>query len=105
MSTMAPSHITIDEHGVARINGTRMKVRHIVEAFKSGAESPEKLKESYPHLSMGQIHAALSYYYDHQQQIDEEIQRGAAEAERLRAAMPPGPSRAELEQRLRERHP
>jgi hypothetical protein len=39
----------------------------------------------YPHLSLAQIHAALSYYYDHQQAFDAEIERQLREVEALAA--------------------
>ena len=96
MSTMAPSHITIDENGVARIDGTRMKVQHLVEAWKSGADSPEKLQRSYPDLTLGQIHNALAYYYDHQEEIDTKIERDGREAEAMRLAAPETPGRKKL---------
>jgi hypothetical protein len=37
--------------------------------------SPEEISFQHPHLSLAQIHAALSYYYDHQQEIDAYIER------------------------------
>ncbi|MDX1946386.1 MAG: hypothetical protein SFU86_13375 [Pirellulaceae bacterium] len=40
--------------------------------------------EAYPHLSLAQIHAALAYYYDHQQEIDQQIAAGCRLEEELR---------------------
>jgi len=41
--------------------------------FKDGY-SPERIKqEIYSHLSLAQIYDALSYYHDHQDEIDSEI--------------------------------
>jgi uncharacterized protein (DUF433 family) len=37
--------------------------------------SPEEIHFQHPHLSLAQIHAALSYCYDHQQEIDSYIER------------------------------
>lgn len=96
MQTAAPSHVTIDEKGVARIDGSRMKVRHLVEAWKSGASTPEKLQESYPHLTLAQIHAALSYYYDHRAAIDAEIEQGLRDFEAARAAAEETPGHKKL---------
>jgi uncharacterized protein (DUF433 family) len=100
---VVPSHITIDDKGIARIDGTRMKVQHLIGAWKSGADSPEKLQTSYPELSLAQIHDALAYYYDHKAEIDAKIEQDYLEVERLRAQSPAGATRAELERRLRER--
>jgi uncharacterized protein (DUF433 family) len=91
-----PSHITLDGKGNARIDGTRMKVLHLVEAWKAGADSVEKLQTSYPHLTLGQIHAAMSYYYDHQKEIDDQIARELKEFEEMRAAAPETPGRKKL---------
>jgi uncharacterized protein (DUF433 family) len=55
------------------IKGSRIPVWLIAGWFKDGY-SPEQIqKETYPHLSLAQIYDALSYYYDHQQEIDSDI--------------------------------
>ena len=102
MSTMAPSHITIDENGVARIEGTRMKVIHIAEGRRFHGTSPEQMQDQWPDLSLHQIYAALSYYYEHQVEMDEEMNRRSAEVDQMRAQAAPGPTRSELERRRRE---
>lgn len=59
--------------GRAVIKGTRIPVWLIAGWFKDGY-SPEQIqREIYPHLSPAQIYDALSYYYDHQEEIDPEI--------------------------------
>ena len=44
---------------------------------KGGAHgsTPEEMHLQYPHITLGQIHAALAYYHDHQAEIDQEIER------------------------------
>ena len=74
MST-ATTHINLDETGVAWIDDTNVKVVEVVTDKLAYDSSPEEIHDQYPHLSMGQIHAALAYYYDHQAELDEEIQR------------------------------
>jgi len=53
------------------IAGTRTKVANIVAYYKLGL-SPEELAREFPHLSLSQIHDALSFYYEHKQEIDRE---------------------------------
>jgi hypothetical protein len=48
---------------------------------------------------MGQIHSALDYYWDHKQELDEDIQRRYQEMEDLRREIQP----TELLARLRAR--
>ncbi|HEY8666169.1 MAG TPA: DUF433 domain-containing protein [Tepidisphaeraceae bacterium] len=74
MPITAINHITVDENGIARIDGTRMTVLHIAEDLLANASTPEQMVAQWPHLSLGQIHAALSYYYDHKDQFDAEVE-------------------------------
>ena len=39
----------------------------------------EELVRMFPHLSLAQVHDALSYYYDHQAEIDKEIKSNLSE--------------------------
>jgi uncharacterized protein (DUF433 family) len=60
------------------ITGTRMKVSNIVAYYKLGF-SPEELAREFPHLNLSQIHDALSYYYENQEDIDNEIDEDSEE--------------------------
>jgi uncharacterized protein (DUF433 family) len=105
--TVATSHVTIDDRGIARIDGSRARVSMVVIDFLHG-QTPEQIHEGYPHLSLAQIHSALAYYYDHKSEIDAEIEEGHAQAEALRnASIASGnqPTREELLRRRAERQP
>ncbi len=56
------------------ITGTRTPVRAIVEIWRMGI-SPEEIPHRLPHLSLAQVFNALSYYCDHQAEINEYIER------------------------------
>ena len=101
MTTALDGHITVDDQGVARIAGTRMKVSHLVMDKLANGSTPEALHEQFPSLSFSQIYAALTYYHDHKPEIDAEIDQGGREADAFRAAAGPQPSSAELLERLR----
>jgi uncharacterized protein (DUF433 family) len=60
------------------ISGTRTRVSNIVAYYKLGL-APENLAREFPHLSLSQIHDALSYYYEHQTDIDREIDEESEE--------------------------
>jgi uncharacterized protein (DUF433 family) len=104
MTTVALEYIEIDDRGVAKLIGSRTKVRQIVIDTNAG-RSPEWIVEQYPHLSLSQVHAALAYYYAHRPGIDAEIDAADQSVERLRATIPDRLTRAELEARWRERFP
>ena len=56
------------------IEGTRTPVRSVVEKWRLGIQS-EEIPNHLPHLSPAQVFDALSYYLDHQAEIDEYIER------------------------------
>ena len=85
MSTMVTAHIHLDERGVAWIDDTNVKVIEVVLDKLANGSSPEEIHFQYPDLSLAQIHAALSYYYDHQQAFDAEIERQLREVEAMAA--------------------
>ncbi|HEY3288504.1 MAG TPA: DUF433 domain-containing protein [Anaerolineae bacterium] len=70
-------HIVVDENQVALIDGTTMKVTELVLVKQSYGWSPEELHFQFPYLTIGQIYSALAYYYDHQEQLDQDIARRA----------------------------
>lgn len=53
------------------IAGTRVRVMDVVSAWKAGVPE-EELPEYFSSrtLTLSEIHAALTYYYDHQEEID-----------------------------------
>jgi uncharacterized protein (DUF433 family) len=66
------SHIT-KQSGVradkACIDDTRIAVADVVALLKAG-KTPEEMRVAYPSLTLAQIHAAISYYYDHPDEIE-----------------------------------
>ena len=50
----------------------------------------------HPDLSLAQIHAALAYYFDHQDEFDRQIEGSLREAERLAAEAKDSPLRRRL---------
>ena len=71
--------------GKPRIDGTRMKVQHIALEYVHMGLSIDQICKSHPHISRGQIHAALSYYYDHQDEIEGDIRDDEEFAKRMEA--------------------
>lgn len=65
------------------IRGTRISVRHIVERVQAG-QSVDDILAALPHLTATQVYDALSYYYDHQPEIDRLIEESRPERVILR---------------------
>jgi uncharacterized protein (DUF433 family) len=60
------------------IKGTRTPVKAIVGYYKMGL-SVEEILEGLPHLRAAQVYEALSYYHDHQAEIEQDIEDSHAE--------------------------
>jgi uncharacterized protein (DUF433 family) len=97
MSTGLTTQIEIDARGVAWVAGANTKVKEIVLDKLAYGWSPEEMHFQHPHLSMAQIHAALAYYYENQDRIDEEIRRDLEEVEQLRSQTESSELRSKLQ--------
>src|SRR6187402_2349162 len=84
-------HIVLQDGGVPWIANTTMKVVELVTAQQVHGWSPEELAFQFPYLTLGQIHSALAYYWDHQAELDEEMARRLALADDLRVRGPVAP--------------
>jgi uncharacterized protein (DUF433 family) len=58
-------HITLNGRGVSCIDGTRHRVIDIVADHMAHGYSAAQIVEQYPDLTPAQVHATLTYYYDH----------------------------------------
>jgi uncharacterized protein (DUF433 family) len=96
MPTTVATHIVLDERGRPWVEGTDTKVIEIVLNMLAYGWSAEEIHRQHRHLPLSKIHAALSYYYDHQAEIDAEIDRQQREFEQLRAATADSPLRRRL---------
>ena len=73
----ARAYIVTDDQilgGEPIIRGTRTPVRAIVELWRLGV-APEEVPRRLPHLTLAQVFDALSYYSDHQEEINGHIER------------------------------
>jgi uncharacterized protein (DUF433 family) len=66
-------HIRTDAREQAWIDQTNVKVIEVIKDWLAHDSSPEEMALQYPHLSLAQIHAALSHYYDHQADYDQTV--------------------------------
>lgn len=73
--------------GQPRIAGTRIKVQQVALEYERMGWSPDQICDSHPELSLAQVHAAISYYYDHQAEIGRSLREDEEFADRLRAEL------------------
>lgn len=78
-------YIVMDESilgGEPIITETRTPVRAIVELWRMGT-GPEEITTRLPHLTLAQVFDALSYYSEHQEEINAYIERNRVPDELL----------------------
>ena len=82
-------HIVLDEKDVPIIAGTNMKVIELILEKSAYGWSPEELHFQHPYLSLGQIHSALAYYWDHQKELDADIEKRLANVDKIKQKITP----------------
>lgn len=86
MVTVLPIDVIVSDPkirgGRPVISGTGIRVSDIVAYHIFDKQTPEELAAGFK-LTLGQIHAALAYYYMHESEIDEEMRANAEDSEVL----------------------
>lgn len=75
--------------GKAVIIGSRIKVTQIAFEVERLGWTPDQIVDAHPHLTLPQVHDALSYYYENQQELDREMIAEEKMAASLRRQYPP----------------
>ena len=73
--------------GKPRIAGHRITVQNIVIWHERMGRSVDEIATEYD-LTLGDVYAALAYYFDHRPEIDRSIEEGDAFVEALRQSTP-----------------
>jgi hypothetical protein len=67
-------HIEKTETNPARLKRLpRIRVSQLVTDYLNHGWSADEIVIHYPHLKLAEVHSALAYYFDHQAEIDTEI--------------------------------
>jgi uncharacterized protein (DUF433 family) len=77
--------------GRPRIAGTGVAVRRIVQWYKLGL-TPEEISHEIGHISLAQVHAALTYYHANRAEIEADL---AAEETAIETCPPPNTTETE----------
>ncbi|MSP12245.1 MAG: DUF433 domain-containing protein [Chloroflexi bacterium] len=96
MTDIVYAHIEITANGVPFITGTQIKVEEIILDYLAYGWDADEIHKQHPSLSLAQIHSALAYYYDHQEELDREIEQGLREVEDIKASIRESPARLKL---------
>jgi uncharacterized protein (DUF433 family) len=89
-------HVGLDEKDVPYIQGTTMKIVELVAENTGYGWGADELKVQHPHLTLGQIHSALSYYHDHKDEVEADIERRMKLTDEIFEELGPSPLSAKL---------
>jgi uncharacterized protein (DUF433 family) len=91
MSTVSTERITKRAGicgGRACIAGHRIRVMDIVVLYDQMGMTPAEIIDQFPTITLSDVHSAMAYYYDHMDEIQDDISQEADVAERLRSHFP-----------------
>jgi uncharacterized protein (DUF433 family) len=95
MSTQIATHIELrknrDGQDRAFLAGTRVRVQDVYVLAEIQGLDADQIVQQLPHLTLGQVHAALSYFFDHREQVLEEIRQDEALVKLMRVHLKPQP--------------
>ena len=69
----------------------RTRVAMIVMDYLARGLGPEDIVRHYPYLNLAEVHSAMAYYHDHEQEIDAEIQAELDQLEQETSNKPRSP--------------
>ena len=78
-----PAPLQMDEGGVLRVGGTRVRLETVVGAFNQGCAAEEILLK-YPSLKLTDIYAVITYYLWHRADVDAYIDERGRRADQIR---------------------
>jgi len=84
-------YVTVDPaicDGKPIIVGTRTRVVQIAVEYDRLSWTPDEIVEAHLHLTLAQVHDALSYYYEHRLTLDSDIMAGQEFVAYLREQYP-----------------
>ncbi len=73
--------LRLDEQGTIRVGRSRITLDLVIDAYHRGV-SPEMIAQQFPAVTLAEIYGAITYYLQHQSEMDEYLN------ERTEAAAP-----------------
>lgn len=70
------------------ISGTGIQVLDIAIRYEVMGMIPEDIMVAFPHLTLAQVHDALSYYYEHKREIDRKWKDAVESVEAIKKTTP-----------------
>jgi len=84
LDTTQIAPLTLWEEGSIRIGSSRVTLDSVVHEVAGGATA-EQIQDDFPPLSLRETYGAISYYPEHEAQVEEYLRQRDQEAARIRA--------------------
>jgi uncharacterized protein (DUF433 family) len=78
-----PVPLRQDEHGAIRVGDSRVLLELVIEAHQQGA-IPETIVQWFESLRLADVYAVISYYLNHQSEVDAYLDKREGQAEEIR---------------------
>jgi len=91
--------MNIDADGVIRVGATRVRLDTVIYAFNEGYTA-EEIVSQYPALLLADVYAAIVYYLNHREEVDDYLRRRAKTAAEIRAEIEQKPEYRNFRERL-----
>ncbi len=88
-----------DASGVIHVENTRVTLNSVVDAFHEGA-SAEEIAERFPAISLSAVYAAIAFYLQNREELDNYLKSRNEEIQRLRKKIEARPCAGEFRARL-----
>jgi uncharacterized protein (DUF433 family) len=85
--------------GKPRIAGSRIRVQDIYVWHELGGKTADAIVAEYPQLSVADVYAALTYFWDHRAEIEQQMKTEEKFVADLRAQLGVGPLELKLPSR------
>jgi uncharacterized protein (DUF433 family) len=88
-----------DADGVIRVGNTRVRLDTVIYTFNEGYTA-EEIVSQYPALHLADVYAAIAYYLNHRDAVDEYLRQRAETAAEIRAEIEQKSAYQEFRNRL-----
>ncbi len=81
--TDEPVPLKTDIDGVVRVGKTRITLDIVIKTFQNGATA-EEIVYRYPSLKLADVYTTISFYLNHQQEVETYLQQRQNQAQTIR---------------------
>ncbi len=94
--------LRLTEDGTIRVAATRVSLDSVVHHYKLGA-SAEQIAQKFPALDLADVYAAIAYYLNHREAVEEYLQQQEAGGDQIQNEVESDPQYQNTSSELRAR--